>query len=142
MTPQVDYKAAFKNLPAAVAVISPDLVILDVNDRYLDAAGRGSDEIVGRNIIDAFPENPRDPGDTGPRDLRASLEAVLATGMPDFMNLTRYDVEDPGHPGHFEERYWAVANAPVCDAAGEVTVIIHVAQEVTHVVRMARAANA
>ncbi|MGO8956308.1 MAG: PAS domain-containing protein [Streptosporangiaceae bacterium] len=141
MKPQVDYEAAFKNLPGAAALLSPELVILDVSHGYLEAAGRGPDEIIGRNILEAFPENPHDPDDTGPRDLRASLEAVLASGEPDFMNPTRYDVEDPVHPGVFEERYWAIANMPVRTADGHVSMIIHMAQEVTHLVRRADAIN-
>jgi hypothetical protein len=91
---------------------------------------------------EAFPENPRDPDDTGPRDLRASLESVLATGQPDFISTTRYDVEDQGHPGEFEERYWTVANVPVRDARGQTTMIIHMAQEKTSIVHEARSANA
>jgi PAS domain-containing protein len=142
VTQQIDYKAAFKCLPGAVALLNPDLVILDVSHGYLDAAGCGADRIVGRNILQAFPENPRDPDDTGPRDLRASLESVLATGLPDFINTTKYDVEDPGHPGDFEERYWTIANVPVCDAAGQTTMIIHMAQEQTKFVHGARSANA
>jgi len=138
---QIDYEGAFRNLPGAVALLSPELVILDVSDCYLDGAGRGPDAIIGRNILDAFPENPRDPDDTGPRDLRASLEAVLATGEPDFMNPTRYDVEDQAHPGEFEERYWAVANMPVHAADGQISMIVHMAQEVTSAVRMARVTN-
>ena len=139
---QIDYRAAFKCLPGAVALLSPDLVILDVSDGYLDAAGRSEDTIVGRNLLEAFPENPRDPDDTGPRDLRASLESVLATGLPDFMSTTKYDVEDQGRPGRFEERYWTVANVPVCDADGQPTMIVHMAQEHTNLVHGARAANA
>jgi PAS domain S-box-containing protein len=142
VTQQIDYRAAFKSMPGAVAMLSPDLVILDVSDGYLDAAGRALDEIVGRNILEAFPANPRDPGDTGPRDLRASLEAVLANGLPDFIDPTRYDVEVPGHPGEFEERYWTIANVPVRDADGQVTMIVHMAQEVTSLVRAARSTNA
>jgi PAS domain S-box-containing protein len=141
LIPQVDYEAAFKNMPGAVALLSPELVILDVSNGYLDAAGRGPEELIGRNILEAFPENPRDPDDTGPRDLRASLEAVLTSGEPDFLNPVRYDVEDPSHRGEFEQRYWAVANMPVSAADGQVCMIIHMAQEVTPVVRMARAAN-
>jgi len=129
-------------MPGAVALLSPDLVILDVSDGYADAAGRDVDEIIGRHIIDAFPDNPRDPADTGPRDLRASLAAVLANGMPDFIDPTRYDVEDPGRPGEFEERYWTVANVPVQDTDGHVTMIVHMAQEVTNLVHTARSTNA
>jgi PAS domain-containing protein len=129
-------------MPGAVAMLSPDLVILDVSDGYLDAAGRALDQIVGRNILEAFPANPRDPGDTGAGNLRASLEAVLSSGVPDFIDPTRYDVEVPGHPGEFEERYWAVANVPVRDAGGHVTMIVHMAQEVTSLVHTARSTNA
>jgi PAS domain-containing protein len=138
---QIDYEAAFKKLPGAVALLSPELVILDVSDGCLDATGRGLVEIVGRNIFEAFPDNPKDPHSTGQHDLRKSFEAVLATGEPDFLNPTRYDVEDPANPGRFEERYWAVANIPVRAADGRVSMIINMAQEVTPIVRMAHAAN-
>jgi PAS domain-containing protein len=142
VTLQIDYRAAFKSMPGAVALLSPDLVILDVSDGYLDAAGRGPDDILGRNILEAFPDNPRDPDDTGPRDLRASLEACLANGMPDFIDPTRYDVEVPGHPGEFEERYWTIANVPVHDAAGHIMMIVHMAKEVTNLIHVARSTNA
>jgi|SRR5215469_5311013 len=137
----VDYEAAFKHMPGAVALLSPELVILDVSNGYLDAAGRGPEKMIGRHILEAFPENPIDPDDTGPRDLRASLETVLATGEPDFLNPTRYDVEDAAHPGEFEQRYWAVANMPVCTSDGSVCMIIHMAQEVTPLVHQVDASN-
>ena len=141
MTVEVDYEAAFKCMPGAVALLSPELVILDVSNGYVDAAGREPDKIIGRHILEAFPENPRDPDDTGPRDLRASLEAVLASGEPDFMNPFRYDVEDAVHPGEFEQRYWAVANMPVCATDGQVRMIVHMTQEVTPLVHLASATN-
>jgi PAS domain-containing protein len=142
VTPHIDYKAAFKSMPGAVALLSPDLIILDISDGYLDAAGCAPERLVGRNILEAFPENPRDPDDTGPRDLRASLESVLATGLPDFINATKYDVEDQGRPGEFEERYWTIANIPVCDDRGQTTMIVHLAHEQTNRVHGTQAANA
>jgi PAS domain-containing protein len=142
VTHQVDYRAAFKCLPGAVALLSPDLIILDINNGYLDAAGCAPERILGRNILEAFPENPGDPDDTGPRDLRASLESALATGLPDFINATKYDVEDQGRPGEFEERYWSIANVPVCDDHGETTMIVHMVHEQTNRVHGTQAANA
>jgi PAS domain-containing protein len=142
MTSQVDYRAAFKCMPGAVALLSPDLVILDVSTGYLDAAGRTEEEIVGRNILEAFPENPNDPADAGPRDLRTSLQAALDSGLPDFLDPTRYDIEVPGHPGEYEERYWTIANVPVTDADGQPVMIVHMAQEVTDRVHERRSANA
>src|SRR5215469_145787 len=141
MTSQVvDYEAAFKNMPGAVALLSPDFVILDVSNGCLDASGRDADKIIGRHILEAFPENPGDPADTGPRDLQASLETVLASREPDCLRI-RYDVEDPAHPGEFEQRYWCVANVPVCAADGQVCMIVNMAQEVTSLVHEADASN-
>ena len=132
MTPQVDYAAAFKHLPGAVALLNPEFVILDVSHGFLDAAGCGIDEVLGRNIVEAFPENPNDPDDTGPRDLQASLECCAREpASPTSISPIRYDVEDRVHPGEFEQRYWAVADMPVCAADGQVSMIVHVAQEVT-----------
>jgi PAS domain-containing protein len=140
LTVQIDYEAAFRNIPGAVALLSPEFVILDVSNGYVDASGRDPEQMIGQNILEAFPENPRDPDDTGPRELRESLATVLASGEPDFMNY-RYDVEDSVHPGDFEQRYWAIANVPCCAADGQVEMIIHMAQEVTPVVRRADATN-
>lgn len=141
MTPEVDYEAAFKHLPGAVALLNPELVILDASNGYLDAAGCELDVIIGRNILEAFPENPNDPEDTGPRDLRASLETVLASGEPDFLKTVKYDVEDRVNPGEFEHRYWAIANVPICAADGQVSMIVHVAHEVTPSVHTALSSN-
>lgn len=141
MTPEVDYEAAFKHLPGAVALLNPELVILDVSNGYLDAAGCELDVIIGRNILEAFPENPNDPEDTGPGDLRESLTTVLASGEPDFLKTVKYDVEDRVRPGEFEDRYWAIANVPICAADGQVSMIVHMVHEVTPSVRTALSSN-
>jgi len=134
----IDYREVFRVLPGAVALLTPDGVILDVNDGYLEAAGRELAEVLGRNIFEAFPSNPTDPGDSGQRMLRVSLETVVSTGEQDVMRTVRYDVEDPGRPGEFEERYWFVVNTPLRDADGRVAMIAHKADEITHIVNQAR----
>ncbi len=137
----IDYQAVFRRLPGVLALLTPDGVILDVNDGFLEAAGRGLEQVIGRNLFDAFPDNPRDPGDpgsAGPARLRDSLETVIATGQRDVMAPIRYDVEDPGRPGQFEERYWAVVNTPVRRDDGRIALIAHKADEVTHIVNQGR----
>ena len=131
---QIDYRALFKALPGAIAVLTPDFVILDVNDDYLEAVGRKLEDLVGHDVFEVFPQNPADPGDAGPRELRASLEGVLASGERDVMTLTRYDVEDAGKQGEFEERYWAICNTPMRRDDGPVAMIALRADEVTHIV--------
>jgi PAS domain-containing protein len=139
----IDYQAVFRAIPGATALLSPDLVILDANEDFLAAVGRELPEIVGRNIFDAFPPNPRDPlNNLGPRKLRVSLEGVVHTGERDVMDLMRYDVELPGRPGMFEERYWAVINTPVLDHDGRVIMIENRAEEVTFTVQQVLKAQA
>jgi PAS domain-containing protein len=140
--PDIDYKAAFKAFPGATALLSPDMVILDANEDFLAACGRHAEDIIGLDIFVAFPGNPADPRNEGPRRLRASLAAVLASGERDAMELTRYDVEIPGRPGVFEERYWAVVNTPVFDRAGRVVMIENRAEDTTFLVRQVMSAQA
>ncbi len=134
----IDYQAVFRTLPGALALLTPDGVILDVNEGFLEAAGRKLEQLLGRNLFDAFPDNPDDPGNAGPAQLRISLQKVVATGERDVLEPLRYDVEDPGTPGRFEERYWAVVNTPVRRGDGQVAMIAHRADEVTHIVNQGR----
>lgn len=138
----IDYQEVFRTMPGAVALLTPDGTILDVNDGYLEASGRSREQLLGRNIFDAFPQNPDDPGVLGPGQLRDSFEAVVATGERDVIMPVRYDVEDPGRPGQFEERYWIVVNTPMHNPVGRVVMIAHKADEVTHIVNQGRSMRA
>lgn len=134
----IDYRAVFRSMPGAMALLTPEGVILDVNEDYLDVSGRSREQLLGRNLFDAFPENPGDPGVLGPGQVRESIETVITTGERDVMVPVRYDVEDPGRPGEFEERYWTVVNAPMHDVLGRVMMITHKADEVTHIINQGR----
>lgn len=57
------------------------------------------------------------------------------TGERDTMALQRYDVEAPGSPGEWEERYWSPVNVPVLDAGGEVVLLVHRVEEITELIR-------
>jgi PAS domain-containing protein len=135
---EIDYQHVFKITPCPAALLSPDLIVLDVNDEYLAAAGRKRDDLLGHSPLDLFPDRP-DPADTGPRDIRASLEAVLASGERQIVSLTRYDLEDPGRPGVFEERYWNVFSTPLLSDTGRVMMIVLIAHEVTPIISRWRA---
>jgi signal transduction histidine kinase len=130
----VDYEAVFRASPAPSLVLTPEFVIVAVNDSYLEVTGRTLADMLGRHVFTVFPANPEAPDDPdaqGAEALRVSLERVVATGRPDTMALQRYDVEATGGPGEFEERYWSSVNTPVLGPDGEVKLIIHRAEEVT-----------
>ncbi|NKQ52888.1 PAS domain-containing protein [Amycolatopsis sp. K13G38] len=132
----VDYESVFRAGPSPMAVLSPDLVILAVNEAYERVSGRTDAELAGRSILEAFPDNPEDP--QGARALRASLERVLATRQRHVMALQRYDVAVPDQPGMIEQRYWSPVNSPVLDESGAVRLILHRVEEVTDVLREVR----
>ncbi|MGW7574838.1 PP2C family protein-serine/threonine phosphatase [Streptomyces sp. NPDC054765] len=131
----IDHAAVFQALPSGVLLLTPELVIADVNEALLRQAGRERHQLIGRPLFEVFPDNPDAPDATGVRNLRASLERVVATGASDTMALQRYDVEAQDRPGVFEERYWSPVNAPVLDADGRVRLIVHRVEEVTEIVR-------
>ncbi|MFF9500905.1 PP2C family protein-serine/threonine phosphatase [Streptomyces sp. NPDC014656] len=133
--PDIDYHAVFQALPAGVALLTPNLVFVDVNEAYLSLSGRTRSEIIGRFLFDVFPDSPDDPDATGMRNLYSSLRRVAAGGEPDTMALQRYDVEDPERPGVWQERYWSPVNAPVLAPDGSVALLLHRVEEVTALIR-------
>jgi PAS domain-containing protein len=129
--PDIDYAVVFQHIPTPIMLMTPEFVIADLNVAYGQKAGRSREELVGRHVFAAFPDNPSDPGATGVSNLSRSLEHVLATGESDMMDLQKYDVEVPGSPGQFASRYWSLLNAPVRDADGSIVLIAHCVEEVT-----------
>jgi PAS domain S-box-containing protein len=136
---EVDFELVFDATPAAVAVLSPELVFLAVNRAYEKATGHGRDELVGEAVFEVFPGGP---SGKEARELRASLERVLAEREIDVMALQRYDITLPGQPEKWQERYWNVVNAPVLGPDGEVLWIILRGEEVTGFVHELRKAGA
>ncbi|MER6537867.1 SpoIIE family protein phosphatase [Streptomyces sp900105755] len=141
MASRVDHTALFAATPSPYLVLGPDLVIVDVNRAYLAATGRTREDLLGRHIFTAFPDNPADPDADGVRNLGASLRRVLATGRPDTMALQKYDIPVVSRPGVFEERWWSPVNTPVLGPEGEVVYIIHRVEDVTAFVTEYRATH-
>ncbi|OMH26680.1 hypothetical protein BKD30_04635 [Tersicoccus phoenicis] len=126
----LNYEALFDATPTPYLVLTPDFVIVGMNAARERATGIRREEIIGRDIFEVFPDNPRDPTATGVQNLRASLERVLATKRSDTMPMQKYDVVDPT-TGEFVVRWWSPINVPVFDDDGEVGLLIHRVTEVT-----------
>jgi PAS domain S-box-containing protein len=126
---QREFQALFESLPGACLVLRPDFTIWAVTDEFLKATMTSREQILGRNLFEAFPDNPENSSATGASNLRASLERVLQQGAPDTMAIQRYDVRRPD--GSFELRYWSPINSPVFDAEHSIQYIIHRVEDVT-----------
>ncbi|MGW2465097.1 PP2C family protein-serine/threonine phosphatase [Streptomyces sp. NPDC004457] len=141
MASRVDHAALFAATPSPYLVLGPDLIIVDVNQAYLEATERTREDLLGRHIFAAFPDNPDDPEADGVRNLNASLHRVLTTSRPDTMGLQKYDIPDMDRPGVFEERWWSPVNTPVLGPDGQVAYIIHRVEDVTPFVKAHQAAH-
>jgi PAS domain S-box-containing protein len=119
------------------------LAIVAVSDAYLKATMTKREKILGRGLFEVFPDNPDDPTATGVRNLKASLNRVLANRVPDTMAVQKYDIRRPeSEGGGYEERYWSPVNSPVLGADGKVAYIIHRVEDVTAFVLQRRAEEA
>jgi signal transduction histidine kinase len=136
--PKLDFRALFEHVPGLylVLAVDPQYTILAASDAYLEATMTHRGQIIGRPGFDIFPNNPSQPHD-GEMQMRASFERVLRTREPDAVGVIKYDIRRPeSDGGGFEERYWRALNAPLLDGQGEVTAIVHRAEDVTELLRM------
>lgn len=129
----------FRQLPNPSLVLAPDFSIAAATKTYLDATMTNEDDLLGRYIFDAFPDNPDAPEANGVAGLTASLERVMRSKTSDHMGLQRYDI--PTRENGFALRYWLPVNAPILDDDGALRWIVHEVEDVTEYVRLKEAAN-
>jgi signal transduction histidine kinase len=135
--PTPDFQALFEGAPGWYLVLAPDLTIVAASEAYLRTTGAQRAAILGRRFDDVFPDTPADGRALGAPDLRASLDRVRRTLLPDTMAVQRHDVPRPeSEGGGLDARHWRPTNVPVCDAAGVLTYIIHRLEDVTEAVRL------
>jgi PAS domain S-box-containing protein len=137
---QPDFRILFESAPGLYLVLLPDApryTIVAVSDAYARATMTRREEILGRGLFEAFPDNPDDPEATGVRNLSASLGRVLDTRGSDTMAVQKYDVRRPAEQGGgFEERWWSPMNSPAFDCDGKLVYLLHRVEDVTDFVRL------
>ncbi|WP_328663593.1 PP2C family protein-serine/threonine phosphatase [Streptomyces sp. NBC_00328] len=133
--PAIDYQALFAVTPSPCMVLGPDLVLADINEAACRVTGRTREDLLGRYLFDAFPDNPADPDAGGVRNLHASLHRVLRSKEPDTMAPMKYDIPVADRPGVFVERWWSAINTPVLGPDGQVEWILHRGEDVTSFIR-------
>jgi len=123
--------------PGSYLVLSPKLRIVAANGSFLKATSTVSEDILGRHIFEAFPENPAAPEAGVAAKITSSIHRVIQNRVPDAMEIQRYDLrKSENEGGGFEERHWAFINSPVIGAGGEVAYIISRVEDLTEFVRL------
>ncbi len=129
-----ELRLLFESLPELYLVLSPKLIIVEMTAAYARATLIHRSDAIGRHIFDVFPNDPNDAND-GVRNLRASLDRVLARRAVDAMPIQKYDVRNP-ETGKFEERFWSPINSPILSGTNEIRYILHRVEDVTEFLRM------
>jgi PAS domain S-box-containing protein len=107
------------------------LHIITASNKFLEATATTREFLKGKHIFEAFPDNPDLPDADGMKNINSSLQEVLRTKKPHYMNIQRYDVPNLQYPGKFITKYWEPSHTPVLDAAGEIDYIIQHANNIT-----------
>ncbi|VEH28672.1 histidine kinase dimerization/phospho-acceptor domain-containing protein [Legionella sainthelensi] len=134
---EVDFKVIFESIPGLYLILDKNFTIIAASNNYLRSTMVTREQIIGKNIFKAFPDNPEDPHATGEINLRASLNRVLKNKTHDTMAIQKYDIRLPREKGGgYEERYWSPINLPVLDARNRVKYIIHRVEDVTEYIQL------
>lgn len=128
-----DFQALFEQSPANFVVVDSDLRVVAATNGYLSMTMRTREQLIGQNILEAFPDDPNDPEAKGTEKLRSGIEEARKSKQTAWLpGIVRYPVKRPDSDGGgFEERYFTAVNAPVFDSNGAVVYVIHGNEDVT-----------
>ena len=87
-----DFGQIFDKVPNPYVILDDQFVIVEMNDAYLQVTMRRRDDIIGRNMFDAFPS---EAGSESEQMLRLSLQQVIQTGAVDVLPLIPYPIALP-----------------------------------------------
>lgn len=128
----MDYQKLFVHIPEAIVVLSPAYSILAASDKYLEVTLRTRDELIGKDFLKTFPDNPNVSESKNERLLRQSLDKALQSKKVDYLDVLRYDIPRPAaQGGGFDVRYWEASHTPVLDDTGNVAYIVQLTKDVT-----------
>jgi PAS domain-containing protein len=131
---EIDFHNLFKIHPTAMLLLTADLRIVDANDVFLAEIGRPLEELIGRNVYEEF-----QPGDCAGHPKWTALDEAMTSGRRQCDLLTRYDIEDPDHPGVFTEHWFTTLAQPFRGSDDAVQMIEVSMRDITPVIDQYRA---
>ncbi|MDN4165957.1 PAS domain-containing protein [Cytophagales bacterium LB-30] len=109
-----------------------DFIIVDANEAYLHAVNRPKEFLLGKSVLEAFPPNPSEEGNSQHALLLASFNEAIATKKLSAISELRYDVLSEDNI--YLERYWNIKNSPLKDEHGRVVYVVNSVEDVTELV--------
>ncbi|RKH55517.1 response regulator [Corallococcus aberystwythensis] len=135
-----DFQTLFELSPNPYMLLDRELRYVAANAAYLRVTASRLEDLVGRNVFEAFPNDPDDPANVSTRMLRDSFLRVLTERTRDTLALIPYRVPRQTENGVVvEDRYWSATHTPLFDDGGEVAFILQHTMDVTELQHLKRA---
>jgi PAS domain S-box-containing protein len=117
---QFDFGQVFDKAPNPYVILDDHFVIIGMNEAYLQVTMRRREDILGRNIFDAFPS---EAGSQSEEMLRRSLERAISTAEVDVLPLIPYPIAQPD--GTIADRFWSATHTPLRAGNGRLYILQH-----------------
>ncbi|QNF31896.1 PAS domain-containing protein [Adhaeribacter swui] len=128
----LDLNELFVHIPEALVAIAPDYTVLAATNNYLSLVLRSREALIGKNLLEAFPDSPNNADSKNRSLLRQSIDKTFQEKKVIYFDVLRYDIARPqAEGGGFETRYWEASHTPVLNQDGEVKYIIRRTTNVT-----------
>ncbi|RKG98819.1 response regulator [Corallococcus sp. CA053C] len=140
MQASFDFQKLFELSPNPYMLLDRELRYVTANTAYLRVTASRLEDLVGRNVFEAFPNDPEDPANSSVRMLRDSFLRVLTEGVLDTLALIPYRVPRRTDAGVVvEDRFWSATHTPVLDERGQVAFILQHTVDVTELQQLKQA---
>ncbi len=120
--PVLDFKSLFETAPGLSLVVLPDFLIAAISDDYLKATMTGREELLGRNLLEIFPDTSGEKATPDGFSLKSSLQYVIQQKQPHSVVVQLSNICCPG--GVTKERSWCLYFTPVVNSAKDLAHII------------------
>lgn len=131
-SPLTNHQYLFQSLATPYLVFDvddPEFTIIEQNVTHAKMTMTNQADIVGKPLLEAFPDTSAAYKKTGESAPIESLRRVLKTGKKDVMPTVQYDIRDKN--GRFTQRLWSVEHHPIKDPQGNIIAIYQMSQDIT-----------
>ena len=135
MTPHaqtVDYESLFASFDTAIIIFNvndPDFTIIEENKAHATLAMTNRDDVIGKRVLDVFPDTSVEYIEKGNSQLLESFRRVIKTGRSDAMPQLDYPIKNES--GELVHRTWRVVHWPLKNSEGRVTAVYQATVDIT-----------
>jgi len=125
MKPHIDYEALFQVAPNAYVVVTAAYDVIDANAAFLRLTNHARDEVVGRNLFEAFPAEPDGSLPNDAAVVQQAIDRTFATGMSQAVPFFRYSIPlDTVEGAGYRDSIWSANHLPLAAPGGGVSLVL------------------